>query len=54
MVMDRVITGIKLALDEAGIDIPYPHTVVLNQASATSGGASQQNASRDQHEMKTS
>jgi small-conductance mechanosensitive channel len=26
---DRVATGIKLALDKAGIDIPYPHTVVL-------------------------
>jgi small-conductance mechanosensitive channel len=28
-VSDRVATAIKLALDEAGIDIPYPHTVVL-------------------------
>lgn len=28
-VSDRVVTGIKLALDEAGIDMPYPHTVVL-------------------------
>jgi small conductance mechanosensitive channel len=28
-VSDRVATGIKLALDKAGIDIPYPHTVVL-------------------------
>ncbi len=27
-VSDRVATGIKLALDEAGIDMPYPHTVV--------------------------
>ncbi|MDI1242377.1 MAG: mechanosensitive ion channel family protein [bacterium] len=26
---DRVATGIKLALDEAGIDMPYPHSVVL-------------------------
>ncbi len=26
---DRVTTGIKLALDEAGIDMPYPHSVVL-------------------------
>ena len=26
---DRVITSIKLALDEAGIDMPYPHSVVL-------------------------
>jgi small conductance mechanosensitive channel len=29
---DRVATGIKLALDEAGIDMPYPHAVVLLQA----------------------
>jgi small-conductance mechanosensitive channel len=28
-VSDRVATGIKLALDKAGIDIPYPHAVVL-------------------------
>jgi len=28
-VSDRVATGIKLALDEAGIDMPYPHNVVL-------------------------
>jgi hypothetical protein len=28
-VSDRVATGIKLALDKAGIDMPYPHTVVL-------------------------
>lgn len=28
-VSDRVATGIKLALDKAGIDIPYNHTVVL-------------------------
>jgi small-conductance mechanosensitive channel len=28
-VIDRAMTGIKMALDEAGIDIPYPHTVVL-------------------------
>ncbi len=27
-VSDRVMTGIKLALDKAGIDMPYPHTVV--------------------------
>lgn len=27
-VSDRVATGIKRALDEAGIDIPYPHMVV--------------------------
>lgn len=28
-VSDRVATGIKLALDQVGIDMPYPHTVVL-------------------------
>jgi small conductance mechanosensitive channel len=32
-VTDRAMTGIKLALDEAGIDIPYPHLVVINQTS---------------------
>jgi small-conductance mechanosensitive channel len=38
-VTDSAMTGIKLALDEAGIEIPYPHTVVLNQSSATPGDA---------------
>jgi small conductance mechanosensitive channel len=28
-VSDAVATGIKLALDRAGIDLPFPHTVVL-------------------------
>lgn len=28
-VSDQVVTGIKLALDKAGIDMPFPHTVVL-------------------------
>lgn len=28
-VSDRVATGIELALDRAGIDMPYPHAVVL-------------------------
>lgn len=28
-VSDRVATGIKLALDGVGIDMPYPHSVVL-------------------------
>jgi len=28
-VKDAVVTGIKLALDEAGIEIPYPHAVLL-------------------------
>ncbi|HXG85806.1 MAG TPA: mechanosensitive ion channel family protein [Pyrinomonadaceae bacterium] len=38
-VSDRVATGIKLALDKAGIDIPYPHTVVLfHDAMGTRGG----------------
>ena len=43
-VIDGAMTGIKLALDEAGIDIPYPHTVVLNQTSTSSDGASQPNS----------
>ncbi len=34
-VTDSAITGIKSALDQAGIEIPYPHTVVLNQSPAT-------------------
>lgn len=32
-VRDKVATRIKLALDEAGIDMPYPHRVVLLQNS---------------------
>lgn len=35
-VADSAMTGIKLALDEAGIEIPYPHQVVLHQSPATS------------------
>ena len=36
---DRVATGIKLALDEAGIDMPYPHSVVLlHDATGTRDG----------------
>lgn len=43
-VIDGAMTGIKLALDEAGIDIPYPHTVVLNQSpTAPRNGASPEN-----------
>lgn len=38
-VSDRVATGIKYALDEAGIDMPYPHTVVLfHDATGTRSG----------------
>ena len=39
LVSDRVATGIKLALDEAQIDMPYPHTVVLfhNQTGSRQG-----------------
>ena len=38
-VSDRVATGIKLALDEANIDMPFPHTVVLfhNQTGSREG-----------------
>ena len=43
-VSDGAMTGIKLALDEAGIDIPYPHIVILNQPPTTSpDGASPAN-----------
>lgn len=44
-VIDRATTGIKSALDQAGIDIPYPHTVVLTQQPVT---ASRDVASREQ------
>ena len=38
-VSDRVATGIKYALDEAGIDMPYPHSVVLfHDATGTRDG----------------
>ncbi len=38
-VSDRVATGIKLSLDRAGIDMPYPHTVLLfhNQTGSREG-----------------
>lgn len=38
-VSDRVATGIKLALDEANIDMPFPHSVVLfhNQTGSREG-----------------
>ena len=43
-VIDSATTAIKLALDEAGIDIPYPHTVVLTGASTTArDGVPQEN-----------
>jgi small-conductance mechanosensitive channel len=43
-VIDSAMTGIKLGLDEAGIDIPYPHTVVLTQSPTTPrDGASPEN-----------
>ena len=42
-VIDSAKTGIKLGLDEAGIDIPYPRTVVLTQPPSTPrDGASQE------------
>ena len=38
-VSDRVATGIKLALDAAQIDMPFPHTVVLfHDATGSRGG----------------
>lgn len=43
-VIDSAMTRIKLALDEAGINIPNPHTVVLTQGPATPReGASPEN-----------
>jgi small-conductance mechanosensitive channel len=48
-VIDSATTAIKLALDEAGIDIPYPHTVVLNQPPATTrDGTSARTTGNDQ------
>ena len=43
-VSDRVATGIKLALDRAGIDMPYPHTVVLLQDASGAGTAGRPDA----------
>lgn len=38
-VSDKVATGIKYALDKAGIDMPYPHNVVLfHDATGTRSG----------------
>ncbi|HEX6124247.1 MAG TPA: hypothetical protein VFZ23_02630 [Pyrinomonadaceae bacterium] len=38
-VSDKVATGIKYALDDAGIDMPYPHNVVLfHDATGTRDG----------------
>jgi len=38
-VSDKVATGIKYALDRAGIDMPYPHSVVLfHDATGTRDG----------------
>jgi small-conductance mechanosensitive channel len=38
-VSDKVATGIKYALDKAGIDMPYPHSVVLfHDATGTRSG----------------
>lgn len=43
-VSDRVATNIKYALDEAGIDMPYPHTVVLfHDATGTRDGDLEKN-----------
>ncbi|MBD2757610.1 mechanosensitive ion channel family protein [Spirosoma validum] len=37
-VSDQVVTGIKLALDKASIDMPFPHTVVLLEKQPDSDG----------------
>lgn len=43
-VSDKVATGIKYALDEAGIDMPYPHNVVLfHDATGTRDGDIERN-----------
>ena len=42
-VIDSVTTAIKLALDDAGIDIPYPHSVVLTQPSTAARDTSPEN-----------
>ena len=43
-VSDRVATGIKYALDNAGIDMPYPHTVLLfHDATGTRDGDIERN-----------
>ena len=36
-VSHKALAGIKVALDEAGIDIPYPHQVVLREYVSTNG-----------------
>jgi small-conductance mechanosensitive channel len=38
-VSDRVASAIKLALDDAGIDMPYPHTVVVMENGQRNEGA---------------
>jgi len=44
-VSDAVATGVKLALDEAGIDMPYPHRVVLfHDVTGTRGADNEQSA----------
>lgn len=42
-VIDSAMTGIKLALDEAGIDIPYPHVVLTQPPTTPRDGASPEN-----------
>jgi len=43
-VSDQAATGIKYALDKAGIDMPYPHTVVLfHDATGTRDGDLEKN-----------
>ncbi|NEU70277.1 mechanosensitive ion channel [Spirosoma agri] len=37
-VSDQVVTGIKLALDKASIDMPFPHTVVLLEKQSNADG----------------
>jgi small-conductance mechanosensitive channel len=47
-VIDRSVTAVKHSLDKAGIEMPYPHQVILLQdadARRCSGPADQKNAS---------
>ncbi|MCP9495373.1 MAG: mechanosensitive ion channel family protein [Pyrinomonadaceae bacterium MAG19_C2-C3] len=49
-VSDRVATGIKLELDRAGIDMPFPHTVVLfHDVTGTRAGDIEQGAYLAKH-----
>ena len=50
-ISDQVATGIKYALDEEGIDMPYPHTVVLFHDAT---GTRQDDIERDKYLSRSS